>query len=85
MSENKLGTPKTTGELRQLLGKALVRLEAGTIEEGVANAMCKVANAINQSFAEETKAILAAKEIGQLQVGFGHTLIGAEADQKLLK
>lgn len=72
-----LGEIKTTGQLRACLGRILRRLEDGKIDASDAHAACKVANAINQTFAEETKAILAQKEIGGLQVGFGQTLLGA--------
>jgi hypothetical protein len=85
MSAKQIETIKTTGQLRALLGKALARLEAGDMDPDQAAAMCKVAQSINQSFAEETKAVLAAKEIGALQVGFGHTYIGEADEQKLEK
>ena len=75
---------KTTGQLRQMLGRVLLKLEEGKMDPAQAAAICKTAIVINQSFAEETKAILAAKEIGELRVGFGHTHIGQADEQKFL-
>lgn len=59
-----------------MLGRMLAGVEAGTVEHAAALAACKVAATINQSFAEETKAVLAAKEIGNLKIAFGFTEIG---------
>jgi hypothetical protein len=67
---------RTTGQLRAALGRLLARVEAGTIDANEAAAACKIASAINQTFAEETKAMLAAKELGLIKPAFGHTLIG---------
>lgn len=67
---------KTTGQLRAMLGRMLAGVEAGTITPENAQAACKVAAAINQSFAEETKAVLAAKELGNMKIAFGFTEIG---------
>jgi len=59
-----------------MLGRMLAGVEAGTTTPEEAASACKIAGMINQSFAEETKAVLAAKELGQLKVGFGRTEIG---------
>jgi hypothetical protein len=67
---------RTTGQLRAALGRMLTGLESGAIDPDRAAAACKIANAINQTFAEETKAMLAAKELGLVKPAFGQTLIG---------
>jgi hypothetical protein len=67
---------RTTGQLRAMLGRMLAGVEAGTVTPEQAMSACKVAATINQSFAEETKAVLAAKELGALKVAFGFTEIG---------
>lgn len=76
MQQKSGDTIKTTGQLRAMLGRMLAGVEAGTVTPETAAAACKVAATINQSFAEETKAVLAAKELGNLKIAFGYTEIG---------
>lgn len=77
---------RTTGQLRAMLGRMLAGVEAGTVDHAAALAACKVAATINQSFAEETKAVLAAKELGALKISFGYTEIGEPGnDQKAIE
>lgn len=76
MSAKQTNPPTTTGQLRSLLGRLLAGLEDGSIDPSTAQAACKVASTINQSMAEETKAFLAQKELGAVQIQFGNTLIG---------
>lgn len=76
---------KTTGQLRAILGRLLAGVEAGTVNAEAANTACKIAGSINQSLAEETKALLAAKALGNLKVAFGFTEIGEPSDVKQLE
>lgn len=74
---------RTAGQLRAMLGRLLIGVESGKVTPEQASSACKIAQTINQSLAEETKAILAAKEIGALQIGFGHTIIDDSAPKML--